>query len=143
MAKRKNSRAKGKRGELELSKELTRIFGTQCRRGQQFCGANGDADVVGLPGIHVECKRTETLNLYKALQQATDDAKQGDIPVVFHKKNRGCWVVICDLEDLVALAKVVSKHTENAAKDLPLTGISYTRTWKPNGHIEGKGGFGC
>lgn len=48
-----NSREKGKRGELELAK-LLRDCGFDTRRGQQYSGANGDADVVGLPGIHIE-----------------------------------------------------------------------------------------
>lgn len=48
-----NSRAKGAGGERELAKKL-REYGYDCRRGQQFSGANGDADVVGLPGIHIE-----------------------------------------------------------------------------------------
>ena len=56
-----NSRQKGARGERELAAVL-REHGFECRRGQQFCGANGDADVVGLPGIHIECKRVESLN---------------------------------------------------------------------------------
>lgn len=43
----KNSRRKGKEGELELSKKL-KEHGFECRRGQQYCGANGDADVIGL-----------------------------------------------------------------------------------------------
>ena len=46
-----NSRQKGAKGERELSKVL-HGYGYNCRRGQQYCGANGDADVVGLPGIH-------------------------------------------------------------------------------------------
>ena len=46
-----NSRAKGKRAELELSHVLQE-YGYNARRGQQFSGANGDADVVGLDGIH-------------------------------------------------------------------------------------------
>ena len=41
-----NSRTKGKAGELELSKVL-KTYGYDTRRGQQYCGANGDADVVG------------------------------------------------------------------------------------------------
>ena len=45
-----NSREKGKRGELELARAL-RALGYDCRRGQQYSGKNGDADVVGLPGI--------------------------------------------------------------------------------------------
>ena len=50
-----NSRAKGKAGERELAKKL-REFGVDARRGQQYSGANGDADVVGLQGVHIECK---------------------------------------------------------------------------------------
>ena len=52
----KSQREKGKRGERELAMKL-REYGYDCRRGQQYCGANGDADVLGLPGIHIECKR--------------------------------------------------------------------------------------
>lgn len=44
----KRSRNKGKAGERELAGVL-RDYGYDCRRGQQFCGSNGDADVVGLP----------------------------------------------------------------------------------------------
>ena len=62
-----NSRNKGKTGELELSKVL-RSYGYDTRRGQQYCGANGDADVVGLPHIHIECKRVERLSLYDAME---------------------------------------------------------------------------
>lgn len=95
---------KGARGELDLSKELTKLFGEQCRRGQQFCGANGDADVVGLPGIHAESKRTEKLQLWPALEQAVADA--GDnIPVVFHRPSRKPWIAIVRLDDLPALAE--------------------------------------
>lgn len=53
-----NSRQKGARGERELAKVL-RSYGYETRRGQQYCGANGDADVMGLPGIHIECKRVK------------------------------------------------------------------------------------
>ena len=59
-----NSRQKGKKGELELAKVL-RGYGYPARRGQQYSGANGDADVVGLPHVHIECKRVEALNIDK------------------------------------------------------------------------------
>ncbi|MEG2651006.1 MAG: hypothetical protein RSA63_09055, partial [Eubacterium sp.] len=61
-----NSRQKGARYERELAAAF-RAHGFDARRGQQYCGANGDADVVGLPGIHVEAKRVEKLNLYDAM----------------------------------------------------------------------------
>lgn len=96
-----NSRDKGKRGELELARKL-REYGYDCRRGQQYSGANGDADVVGLPGIHIECKRVERLNLDDAMAQAMHDA-HGKIPAVFHRKNHGEWHVTLGLEDFMRI----------------------------------------
>lgn len=98
----KNSRAKGAKGERELSKVL-KEYGFDCRRGQQFCGSNGDADVVGLPFIHIECKRVEQLNIDKALEQAISDHKAGTIPAVFHRKNRTGWKVTLSLEDFMSI----------------------------------------
>lgn len=71
-----NSRNKGKRGELEFAKLCQKQGYTDSRRGQQYSGIEGE-DVVGLPGIHVEVKRVESLNIEKALQQAIRDA--GDL----------------------------------------------------------------
>lgn len=93
-----NSRQKGKRGELELSKVL-KGYGYETRRGQQYSGSNGDADVVGLPGIHIECKRVENLNIYNAIEQAIKDAREDEIPVVMHRKNGKPWLVTMILED--------------------------------------------
>lgn len=42
----KNGRRKGAVGERELANLLKNEYGFECRRGQQFCGSNGDADVV-------------------------------------------------------------------------------------------------
>lgn len=95
-----NSREKGKRGELELARAL-RVLGYDCRRGQQYSGANGDADVVGLPGVHIECKRVERLNLYDAIAQAKHDAREGETPVVVHRKDRCGWLVTLELEDFI------------------------------------------
>lgn len=97
-----NSKDKGKRGELELS-NLLKAVGCDTRRGQQYCGANGDADVVGLPGIHIEVKRTERLNIYEAMEQAINDARVGEIPCVFHRKNRRNWLVIMNLDEWLSL----------------------------------------
>lgn len=96
-----NSRDKGKRGELELARKL-REYGYVCRRGQQYSGANGDADVVGLPGVHIECKRVERLNLDDAMAQAKEDAK-GKMPAVFHRKNHGEWRVTMALDDFMRI----------------------------------------
>lgn len=97
-----NSRNKGATGERELAKVL-RGYGYNCRRGQQYCGANGDADVVGLPGLHIECKRVERLNLDDAMAQAKADARDEEIPVVMHRKNNGEWRVTIPLKDFVVI----------------------------------------
>ena len=97
-----NSRRKGKEGELSLARKL-REYGYDCRRGQQYSGANGDADVVGLPGIHIECKRVERLNLEDAMAQSRRDAREGEIPVVMHRKARCPWLVTMPLEDWVEI----------------------------------------
>lgn len=93
-----NSRRKGADGERELANVLKR-YGYEARRGQQFSGANGDADVVGLPGVHVECKRVERLNLDAAMEQAARDAREGETPVVIHRKDRKKWKITFYLED--------------------------------------------
>lgn len=93
-----NSRNKGAKGERELAAKL-REYGYNCRRGQQYSGANGDADVVGLPGVHIECKRVEKLNLYDAMSQSARDARNGETPVVFHRRNNKEWLVTLRLND--------------------------------------------
>lgn len=97
-----NSRNKGAAGERELAAFL-REYGYQARRGQQYAGANGDADVVGLPGIHIECKRVERLNLQDAYDQAKRDARPDEIPAVFHRKNYCGWLVTMALPDFLKL----------------------------------------
>lgn len=87
-----NSRNKGVGGERELAAKL-REYDYKGRRGQQYCGANGDADVIGLPGVHIECKRVERLNLSEAMKQAVRDAGAVKVPAVFHRKNREEWLV--------------------------------------------------
>lgn len=99
-----NSRNKGAAGERELAAVL-REYGFNTRRGQQYCGANGDADVVGLPGVHIECKRVEKLNIDNAIEQAISDSKNNEMPAVFHRKNRKKWLVTISLEDFMKLYK--------------------------------------
>ena len=93
-----NSRRKGKNGELEIAKIL-RSYGYDTRRGQQYSGANGDADVVGVPGVHLEIKRVEKLNIDTAMEQSIRDALEDETPVVMHRKNGKKWLVTMRLDD--------------------------------------------
>lgn len=103
-----NSRNKGKRGELEAAKVL-KTYGYETRRGQQYSGASGDADVVGLPGVHLEIKRVEKLNISEAMQQSIRDARDGEMAVVMHRKNRETWLVTMPLRVFMILYKAWEK----------------------------------
>lgn len=94
-----NSKQKGARFERLLASKL-RDCGYNARRGQQYCGANGDADVIGLPGIHIEAKHQERMMLYDWMSQAKRDAAgTGNLPAVFHKKNNAAILVTMELDD--------------------------------------------
>ena len=99
-----NSKQKGKRGELELVRVL-KEHGFDTRRSVQYNGKaeEGQADLLGLPYIHVECKRVEKLNLYDAMAQAKHDAEEGKMPTVFHRKNNCKWLVTMELDDWIKL----------------------------------------
>lgn len=100
-----NSKRKGKDGELELACKL-REHGYNVRRSVQYNGKeeDGQADLLGLPGIHIECKRTERLNLYEAVDQAKRDSKgKNQIPVVFHRRNKCQWLAIMPLDDFMKI----------------------------------------
>lgn len=103
-----NSKDKGKRGELEAA-HLLQEYGYDARRGQQYAGANGDPDVVGLPGIHIEVKRVEKLNIDEALEQAIRDKREDEIPVVMHRKNRTKWKVTMLFDDWMMLYRALEK----------------------------------
>lgn len=98
-----NSTRKGKKGELELAAWL-RERGHVARRGRQYSGSPESPDVVcdSLPGIHIECKRVERFNAYDAIEQATADAGHKR-PLVAHRRNRGEWLAIMRLDDLLEL----------------------------------------
>lgn len=98
----KSSR-KGKRGERELAAWLTGR-GYPARRGQQYSGSPDSPDVVcsSLP-FHFEVKRCERLRLYEAVEQAVSDSGPGEVPLVAHRRNRGEWLAVLRLDDLLSL----------------------------------------
>lgn len=99
-----NSKQKGKQGELELAHKL-KEYGYEAKRSVQYNGKDGQADVIGLPHIHCEVKRVEKLNIYDAIDQAKRDAKNNDLPAVFHRKNRCNWLVTMELDDFMKIYK--------------------------------------
>lgn len=95
-----NSRDKGARFERQIA-NILKERGYDARRGQQYSGANGDADVVGLPGVHIECKAVERLNISTAYAQSVRDAREGEVPVVIHKRSREPIMITMTLADFL------------------------------------------
>lgn len=122
MSKTINSKQKGARFERELAKYFREKGFSDARRTAQYCGNTGDAsDVVGLPGIHIEAKHQEAMRLYEWMEQAKHDAKEngsGNLPAVFHKKNRAAVLVTMELDDwyklYVAAMEEKKDHAEEA-----------------------------
>lgn len=112
-----NSRAKGARGERELANKL-KEHGFEARRGQQFCGSNGDPDVVctELNEYHIECKVVQALNIDKAMEQSLNDCKN-QTPICIHRKNHKPWLVTMYLEDWLTLVKQNLLQTSNQTQD--------------------------
>lgn len=116
--KRINSRDKGARGERELAAYLRERGFTGAKRGQQFKGSPESPDVAGLPGHHIECKRTEILALAAAYEQATRDCGSSDaIPIVAHRRNEKPWLVILKLDDYLSLYRELLKLRELLGSD--------------------------
>lgn len=101
-----NSKQKGARFERSLASKF-KEYGYEARRTAQYCGNTGDAsDVVGLPGIHIEAKHQERMQLYDWMDQAKRDSEGTEnMPVVFHKKNNAEILVTMRFEDWMELYK--------------------------------------
>lgn len=106
------SREKGKRGEREAA-ELLRSHGFPARRAQQYAGGVESADVIGLAGVHLEIKRTETLRLYPAVEQAMRDRKPGDLACVLHRQNSRPWLAVLPVEDFLSLYREATRQVQS------------------------------
>ncbi len=97
----RSSQRKGADGERELA-GLLRDHGYSIERGGSL--SYGEVpDLVGLPGVHIEVKRVERLNIGEAMSQAIRDAVRfrDGMPVLFHRRNRQPWLVTMRLEDWI------------------------------------------
>ena len=98
-----NSKLKGGRGEREFA-ALCRDHGyASAQRGQQFQGGIDSPDVKGLPGVHVEVKRVERLNINEAMMQAVRDSEGKAVPIVAHRMNHHPWLITMRAVDWFAL----------------------------------------
>ncbi len=97
------SQRKGAAGERELA-EIFQAHGYACTRGGSLTFGEVP-DIIGLPGVHIEVKRVERLNVPEAMEQSIRDSErmQDGMPALFHRRNRKPWLVTMRLEDWLRL----------------------------------------
>lgn len=105
----RHSRQKGKAGEREAAAVLQQHWNaSEARRAQQFCGAAGDADLLGLPGLHCEVKRYAAIGALKFLEQAERDAKPGCVPFVMMRQDGDTeWAIMLRPSDAPQFARCI------------------------------------
>ncbi len=99
----KSQQRKGRGGELELARILQE-HGYDVHPGQAV-SFGSVPDLEGLPGVHIECKRVERLNVPEAMEQAIQDSEKfrDGTPTLFHRRNRKPWLVTMRLVDWIKL----------------------------------------
>ena len=121
----KKSQVKGRRAEKELSKIL-RGYGYDVEVGRPLSFGK-EPDLIGLDGVHIECKRAEQLRLSEWMSQAEKDAQRfGDgAPAIFFRRSRSPWCVVMKLEDWMAIygarCKCGGHCSEQSSKNIQKT----------------------
>lgn len=99
-----NQRQKGARGERELRDQFREAGFLKAHRGVQFCGLQGNADVVvpELPGLYFESKLCQNTSIHAWLSKAESEAQER-LPVVCWKKNHSRWLAFLYLDDFLEI----------------------------------------
>lgn len=94
-----NSRDKGARLERS-ARDACRLYwaADDCVRTAQVTGKESSDLTRALKGGHLEVKGRAAIAALRFLDQAKRDAKEGEIPVVLMKEDRGPWVVMVEIE---------------------------------------------
>jgi len=109
----RSAQAKGRRGEIELARYLQEAGFTDARPGDPL-NYGKMSDVVGIDGLHIECKRHEKLEINKWYTQAAEDAArmQDGRPAVIYRQNRRQWMIVLSLHDFLEMTGG-AEHGEN------------------------------
>ena len=112
--KPRSGKNKGQRLQKDVVNRLRGHYGFDLYENSDFEG-DIQANPMGNSGIDIklsplaqkdipydiECKNTEKLNVWAAIEQAEANAKEGRIPLVIFKRNRSKTYAIIELDDLL------------------------------------------
>lgn len=110
------SRRKGRLGEQQLARILREAFpdfAAAIKRSIQSRGGGKEgADVVGLPGFHLEHKQGQKPNMKAAYEQAVRDSQGRGFPMAVvqfdHARERLC---VIGLQDMLRILRAAYGHT--------------------------------
>ena len=96
----RSAQTKGRMAEIELAQFL-REHGLPDARPGAALNYGTQPDVSGIPGLHIECKRHERLEITRWYEQAQQDAQrmQDGKPAVIYRQNRRPWMITLALSD--------------------------------------------
>lgn len=124
----KSQRNKGKVGEREVA-NILKERGYDAHRGVQYQGGSDSPDVIGLPGVHIEVKRVNSLRLYPSLEQSRNDADDSEIPIVVHRPDHKQWVAIMDLNDFLWLYEGAREASYEGCSPIPERVFGTFKPW--------------
>ena len=99
-----NSRTKGANYERKIAKRLSKHFGLELCRTPLSGGMDWKGDILPIFGeipYHIECKKIERFNIWKAIAQAERDCPEEKTPIVIFSRNRTEDYVCIKLEDFL------------------------------------------
>lgn len=125
----KSSQRKGREAERELA-EILQAYGFPDVRPGEPLNYGTEPDLVGLHGVHIECKRSEKLHIPEWMAQAERDAErfQDGAPAVYHRRSRQPWLVTMHLSDWIPLYRAwsgvdkLAEALEKQEASIPLIG---------------------
>lgn len=110
----KRSKNRGMRYELHVRDRFAAAR-IALRRTPASGGLHIKGDLIGLTGFHLEAKKVEALNIWKALDQAQRDAAPGQTPLVCFARNRSSDYVALPLDDFLGLLEQAGLADEHEA----------------------------
>jgi hypothetical protein len=106
------ARTKGAKGERQACEPMRLLTGTEWERSarqSRALGGEGCPDLVpvdgSVPTVHAEIKLQARPRVLGALEQATEDAAEGAVPVALVRRDRGRWVLAVAVEDFERLVR--------------------------------------
>ena len=109
-----NSKAKGKRGELEARDYVRQHWcAPRCIRSAQAGGAFAADLLHAGEDLHVEVKRRQRIAATHFMRQAEQDCGDKDVPVVLMREdNYSSWLVVLRIEDTDRFIDIIKNNKE-------------------------------